>query len=109
MTPVTPPTGGLESSDIAWARELAATMVTTALAVAGTDDAEAEPIYAAARSQALSVKTDDGLGADRWLAAMFFVAAHAAGLLRQLSKHERSDATALWQHLLLRRADRPTE
>lgn len=82
-------------------------MVTTALAVSCTEDDEAEPIYAAARSHALSVRTDDGLGADRWLAAMFFISAHAAGLLRQLARHEHTAPPELWQRLLLRRLDEP--
>lgn len=103
-----PPSAALEAEDIAWARELAASMVTTALAVACSDDEEAEPVYAAARSHALSVRTDDGLGADRWLAAMFFVSAHAAGLLRHLARHEQTNPAELWQQLLLRRLERPT-
>ena len=101
-----PPTGSLSADDIAWARELAASMITTALAVASSDDTEAEPVYTAARSQALSVRTDDGLGADRWLAAMFFVSAHAAGMLRQLSQHEQCNPTELWQQILLRRIEK---
>jgi len=97
----------LDPADLAWAMELAASLVTTALAVSTSDDEQAEPIYAAARSQALSVRTDDGLGADRWLAAMFFVGAHAAALLRRLGRHEGLDPDELWQSLLLRRiADR---
>ncbi len=104
MTSV-PPTGELEAGDIAWARELAASMITTALVVANSDDEEAEPVYAAARSQALSVRTDDGMGADRWLAAMFFISAHAAGMLRRIGQHEHHEPAAVWQNMLLRRQD----
>lgn len=102
-----PPGAALRAEDLAWARGLAASMVTTALAVASSDDDEVEPIYAAARRHALSVRTEDGLGADRWLAAMFFVSAHAAGLLRQLARHEHTTPPELWQRLLLRRLDEP--
>ena len=105
MTASPPPSAELSSGDIAWARELAASMITTALAVASSDDATAEPVYAAARSQALSVRTDDGLGADRWLAAMFFISAHTAGMLRRLARHEGAPATDLWQSTLLRRLE----
>ncbi|MCC6435047.1 MAG: hypothetical protein IT196_08470 [Acidimicrobiales bacterium] len=106
--PPPPPNGTLDNDDIAWARELAATMITAALAVANSDDAEAEPVYAAARSQALSVRTDDGMGADRWLAAMFFISAHAAGLLRQLGRHDNIEPAAVWQNVLLRRYEKPS-
>lgn len=107
MTPSTPPSGQLDADDISWATELAASMITTALAVADScDDDEAEPLYCAVRGQALSVLTTDGLGADRWLAGMFFISAHAASLLRQLARHENTTPDELWRTLLLRRAGR---
>lgn len=108
MTALPPPSDTLTAEDIAWARELAATMITAALAVASSDDAEAEPIYAAARSQALSVRTDDGMGADRWLASMFFISAHAAGMLRQLGQHESAEPAAIWRNILMRRMENPS-
>lgn len=107
MTSSTPPTPNLGSDDIAWANELAATMITTALAVSAIDDnVEAEPLYAAARAAALAVDTADGLGADRWLAAMFFLSAHSAALLRQLGRVQGMAGEELWQDLLIRRAGR---
>jgi hypothetical protein len=107
MTPSTPPAGPLDADDIAWANELAATMITTALAVASIpDNDEAEPLYEAARGHALTVETADGRGADRWLAAMFFLSAHSAALLRQLARNQGTAAEQLWQELLLRRAGR---
>lgn len=118
----TPPTGDLNADDVAWAHELAASLITTALVLSGDEvidlrddatppdptsaDPHAESIYAAARSQALSVVTSDGLGADRWLASMFFIAAHSAALLRQLAEVKGITADALWQEMLLRRAGR---
>jgi hypothetical protein len=97
----------LDADDIAWANELAATMITTALAVASIPDNEvAEPLYEAARGQALAVETSDGRGADRWLAAMFFLSAHSAALLRQLARAQGTEASQLWQDVLLRRAGR---
>ncbi len=108
MSAIPSPETSLNSGDIAWARDLAAAMITTALAVATHDNTEAEPIYGAARSQALSVRTDDGLGAERWLAAMFFISAHAASMLRQLARHESATPPELWQNLLLSRLDKPS-
>ncbi|MFN0030370.1 MAG: hypothetical protein ACKV2O_24715 [Acidimicrobiales bacterium] len=112
-TPPTPPmpTPGAELSaeDIAWARELAAAMITTALEVAGNDDQQAEPLYAAARSHALSVRTDDSLGAERWLATMFFISAHAVSVLRDLSAVDGRPAGDLWRSRLLHRLDGPTD
>ncbi len=98
----------LDPADLAWAKNLAASLVTAALAVAGGDDPVAEPVYNAAREQALSVPSEDGLAADRWLAAMFFVAAHAAGLLRQLGRHQNLEPEQLWRRLLLRRLSNET-
>jgi hypothetical protein len=108
MTSPTHPAGPLDADDIRWANDLAAAMITTALAVASIpDNDEAEPLYAAARGQALAVETADGRGADRWLAAMFFLSAHSAALLRQLGRARGLAAEELWQELLLRRAGRP--
>ncbi len=129
-----PPTGNLTADDVAWAHELAASFITTALVLSEgspttdpaddtidlrdgaaaaavdptTPDPATEAIYAAARSQALSVNTADGLGADRWLASMFFLAAHSAALLRQLAEVKGISSEALWQEMLLRRAGRTT-
>lgn len=100
------PSGPLSADDIRWATELAASMITTALAVVDAPDDEAEPLYRAAREHALSVSTADGLGADRWLASMFFLSAHSASLLRRLARYEDTTADELWRSLLLRRAGR---
>lgn len=108
MHAAAPSADDLDPADLAWAKELAATLVTAALAVAGGDDPTAEPIYRAARAQALSVRSDDGLAPDRWLAAMFFVAAHTVALLRQLGRHQDVEPEQLWRSLLLRRLSTET-
>lgn len=92
----------LSDDDIIWALDLARTMITTAITVASSDDDDARPVYEAARQHALSVNTSDGRGADRWLAAMLFIAAHASGFASVVARHENSTAEQVWQQRLLR-------
>jgi hypothetical protein len=107
--PDVPSPDQLDADDLGWARELATVMITATMEMVdprhGTDP---EAMYAAARDHALSVRQDDGRGADRWLAAMFFLAAHSAGLVRQVARHEAREPAELWQATLLRRLRHPS-
>lgn len=102
-----PPQGAeaLTADDQQWARDLANSMVTAALAMIEAEDmAETDAIFAAVRSAALDVRTDDGLSAERWMLAMWFLAARSAGLLSRIAAHEDVPAEAAWQAMVLHAA-----
>lgn len=104
----TTPTEGaqaLTAEDRQWARDLANSMITTALAMVEAEDVSAtEALYAAVRSAALDMQTDDGLGAERWLLTMWFLAARSAGLLGRIAVLEDVPAKAAWQAVALQSA-----
>ncbi len=102
-----PPQGAeaLTADDQQWARDLANSMITAALAMVDTEDLSApDALFAAVRSAALDVRTSDGLAAERWMLTMWFLAARSAGLLGRIAEHEDVPAEAAWQAIVLHSA-----
>lgn len=95
----------LTDEDRRWARDLADSMITTALAMVQADDvSETEALYAAVRAAALDVRTSDWLGAERWFLAMWYLAARSAGLLGRIAVLEDVPAESAWQAVVLHSA-----
>lgn len=91
-------TAPFTAADYKWANELADAMVTSTLAMSANNDRdEVRPLYEAVRALAFEVRTDDGLGQERWLLAMYYLAARSAGLLERVATLEAVDPSALWQ------------
>ncbi len=104
-TPDVPGPKALTEADRQWVRDLADALVTVALAMVVADDvSETEALYAAVRTAALEVRTDDHLAAERWLLAMFSLASRSAGLLGRLAMHEDLAVEATWQSVVLETA-----
>lgn len=93
----------LTDADRAWAKALCDAMITSSLSFLHADQvADAADLYAAVRTQALEVRTDDLLGAERWFIAMFYLASRNAGFITQIATQMGRDPLELWSDVAMK-------
>jgi hypothetical protein len=93
----------LKPEDFEWSRGLCNAMITAALEMVESEDGSDEPtkdVYASVRSLALDVRTDDFLGAERWLLTMFLLSARTVGVLKSLAQYQGVSPETAWQMIV---------